>query len=144
MTLPAATEVLAGLARLLRQAGYAEPIYLHGAMEKLCALYKEFGVDLGDLLPAADRSKEDLAGQIVVAPPSATRDKWSRRFADPVTAFASGWMRVRARARQAAVELPLIISDHADWDELISTIEELSPQELGKILGVDAVIKGKI
>jgi putative mRNA 3-end processing factor len=114
----------------LREQGYDRPIYLHGAMEKLCALYKEFGVDLGDLLPAAGRSKEDLAGQVVMAPPSATRDRWSRRFADPVTAFASGWMRVRARARQAAVELPLIISDHADWDELISTIEELSPQEL--------------
>lgn len=114
----------------LREQGYDRPIYLHGAMEKLCALYKEFGVDLGDLQPAAGHSKEDLAGQIVVAPPSATRDRWSRRFADPVTAFASGWMRVRARARQAAVELPLIISDHADWDELISTIEELSPQEL--------------
>ncbi|MDW3098753.1 MAG: ligase-associated DNA damage response exonuclease [Alphaproteobacteria bacterium] len=114
----------------LREQGYDRPIYLHGAMEKLCALYKEFGVDLGDLQPAAGHSKEDLAGQIVVAPPSAARDRWSRRFADPVTAFASGWMRVRARARQAAVELPLIISDHADWDELISTIEELSPQEL--------------
>ncbi len=114
----------------LREQGYDRPIYLHGAMEKLCALYKEFGVDLGDLLPTAGQSKEDLAGQIVVAPPSATRDRWSRRFADPVTAFASGWMRVRARARQAAVELPLIISDHADWDELISTIGELSPREL--------------
>lgn len=114
----------------LREQGYDRPIYLHGALEKLCALYKEFGVDLGDLRPVAERSKEDLAGQVVMAPPSATRDRWSRRFADPVTAFASGWMRVRARARQAAVELPLIISDHADWDELISTIEELSPQEL--------------
>ncbi|MEO0961520.1 MAG: ligase-associated DNA damage response exonuclease [Pseudomonadota bacterium] len=114
----------------LREQGYDRPVYLHGAMEKLCSLYKEFGVDLGNLLPVAGHSKEDLAGQIVVAPPSATRDRWSRRFADPVTAFASGWMRVRARARQAAVELPLIISDHADWDELLSTIEELSPQKL--------------
>jgi len=114
----------------LREQGYDRPIYLHGAMEKLCALYQDFGVDLGELLPVAKRSKEELAGQIVVAPPSATRDRWSRRFADPVTAFASGWMRVRARARQSQVELPLIISDHADWDELIATIEELSPEHL--------------
>ncbi|WP_422008201.1 ligase-associated DNA damage response exonuclease [Pyruvatibacter mobilis] len=114
----------------LREQGYDRPIYLHGAMEKLCALYQDFGVDLGELLPVARRSKEELAGQIVVAPPSATRDRWSRRFADPVTAFASGWMRVRARARQSQVELPLIISDHADWDELIATIEELAPEHL--------------
>ena len=39
-------------------------------------------------------------------------------------------MRVRARARQRGVELPLILSDHADWDELTMTASELSPDEL--------------
>ena len=39
-------------------------------------------------------------------------------------------MRVRARARQRAVELPLVISDHADWDELTDTLAELSPGEV--------------
>ncbi|WP_373486461.1 MBL fold metallo-hydrolase RNA specificity domain-containing protein, partial [Blastomonas sp.] len=54
----------------------------------------------------------------------------SRRLPDPVTAMASGWMRVRARARQRGVELPLIISDHADWDELTDTIREIAPREV--------------
>ena len=66
--------------------------------------------------------KADLAGTITLAPPSATSDIWTRRFPDPVTAFASGWMRVRARARQRGIELPLVISDHADWDGLTATI----------------------
>ena len=114
----------------LREAGHDEPIYLHGALEKLCALYRHFGLDLGDIRPAADAGKGAPAGGLVVAPPSATRDRWSRRFGDPVTAFASGWMRVRARARAAGVELPLIISDHADWDELTATVAELRPGEL--------------
>ena len=56
------------------------------------------------------------------ARPRRSTDLWSRRFPDPVTCFASGWMRVRARARQRGVELPLVISDHADWDELTATI----------------------
>ncbi len=43
---------------------------------------------------------------------------------EPVVAFASGWMRVRPRARQRGVELPLIISDHCDWPELLTTIRE--------------------
>jgi len=114
----------------LRDQGHDRPIYLHGAMEKLCALYQREGIDLGTLRPVAGACAEDLAGAIVIAPPSATRDRWSRRFADPVTAFASGWMRVRARARQAAVELPLVISDHADWDDLLATIREVAPREL--------------
>lgn len=116
--------------RHLREAGHDAPIYIHGALEKLCALYESFGVELGELRPVAGVSRAELAGRIVVAPPSATRDRWSRRMADPVTAFASGWMRVRARARQAGVELPLIVSDHADWDELIATVDELRPGEL--------------
>jgi len=66
----------------------------------------------------------------VLAPPSAIADRWSRRFADPVPVFASGWMRVRARARQRGAELPLIISDHADWDELTATIAEIHPAEV--------------
>ncbi|HEX3729972.1 MAG TPA: ligase-associated DNA damage response exonuclease [Opitutaceae bacterium] len=117
------------LTALLRQAGYDQPIYVHGALERLNALYEKWGVKLGTLLPATG-AKADFGGQIVLCPPSALDDRWSRRFPDPIPAFASGWMRVRARARQRHVELPLILSDHADWDELTSTIAELRPQEL--------------
>jgi len=109
---------------LLREAGYDAPIYLHGAMIRLCALYEELGVPLGQLLPALDVPKAELAGRIVIAPPSAIKDRWSRRFPDPVLAVASGWMSVKQRARQSGVELPLVISDHCDWGELGQTIKE--------------------
>ena len=122
---------------LLREAGYDRPIYVHGALLRLNALYAEHGIDLGDLRPATPEGEPGkrprggaLSGEIVVAPPSAVADRWSRRFADPVDCFASGWMRVRGRARQRGVELPLILSDHADWDELTATVAELSPREL--------------
>ncbi|MBV9563485.1 MAG: ligase-associated DNA damage response exonuclease [Bradyrhizobium sp.] len=107
---------------LIRQAGYDAPIYLHGAMEKITRYYETRGIPLGELRPARGMKKADLAGTITLAPPSAVSDIWTRRFPDPVTAFASGWMRVRARARQRGVELPLVISDHADWDGLTATI----------------------
>lgn len=115
---------------LLREAGWERPIYVHGALERLNRLYEAHGVALGPLAPATSDKKQDFAGQIIVAPPSALADRWSRRFPDPVSAFASGWMQVRARARQRGVELPLVISDHADWDELTATVDELAPGEL--------------
>jgi putative mRNA 3-end processing factor len=115
---------------LLREAGWDRPIYVHGALERLNALYERHSVALGPLLPATSTKKTAFAGQIIVAPPSTLQDRWSRRFPDPVTVFASGWMQVRARARQRAVELPLVISDHADWDELTGTVAELRPGEL--------------
>jgi putative mRNA 3-end processing factor len=115
---------------LLRRAGYDRPIYIHGALASLCALYERLGVPLGDLRPAMSASKEELKGQIVLSPPSASSDRWSRRLPDPITAVASGWMRVRQRARQRGVEMPLVISDHADWDELLRTIQEVQAGEI--------------
>jgi putative mRNA 3-end processing factor len=114
----------------LRARGHNDPIYFHGAIERLNQLYENFGVALGDLRHAGGATKQEMAGHIVIAPPSALNDRWSRRLPDPVTAMASGWMRIRQRARQRNVELPLIISDHADWDELTMTIRELEPSEV--------------
>jgi putative mRNA 3-end processing factor len=115
---------------LLRASGYDAPIYLHGAMEKITHYYQSRGIELGELRPVKGMKKADLAGTITLAPPSATSDVWTRRFPDPVTAFASGWMRVRARARQGGIELPLVISDHADWDGLTATIQATGAGEI--------------
>ncbi len=108
--------------RLARDAGYDAPIYVHGALLALTQLYERHGIGLGDVRAVAEGPRRSLAGALVLCPPSALADRWSRRFADPVTAFASGWMRVRGRARQRGVELPLVVSDHADWPELLEAI----------------------
>ncbi len=105
----------------LRCRGHHDTIYIHGALATLCDYYR--AQRHRSRRPRAghrrrQRLEGDFAGAIVVGPPSAFAGRWVRRFADPLIAFASGWMRIRQRARQRGVELPLIISDHADWDEL--------------------------
>ena len=121
---------------LIRSHGYDDPIYLHGALVKLTELYESYGYDFGEVQPVATekgkgpRKAQDFEGKLVLCPPSAIGDKWSRRFGDYVACFASGWMRIRGRARQRGVELPLIVSDHADWPELIRTIEETGASEV--------------
>src|SRR5512139_2556481 len=114
----------------LRGRGFDEPIYIHGALERLCNLYRGLGVPLGELRLATGVPKAELQDRIIFCPPGALNDHWSRRLPDPITAMASGWMRIRQRARQRNVELPLIISDHADWDELTQTIREVAPKEV--------------
>jgi len=115
---------------LIRKAGYAQPIYLHGALLGITRYYQSRGIALGDLRLAREADKAELAGAIVLCPPSALNELWSRRFPDPVTAFASGWMRVRARARQRGIALPLVVSDHADWDGLTATIAATGAGEI--------------
>ena len=118
------------LIALLRQAGWDRPIWLHGALRPVCDVYERLGIPLGDLRLATVAAKSDLVGAIVLAPPSAIADRWARRLADPVPALASGWMRVRQRAKTRGVELPLVISDHADWAELNATINEVAAPEI--------------
>lgn len=117
------------LVKLIRQAGYDRPIWLHGALRTMTDYYVSRGLDLGEVPSAADAPGK-LAGEIVLSPPSALGDRWSRRFADPLAGFASGWMRIRGRVRQRGVELPLIISDHCDWPELLRTVIETGASEV--------------
>ena len=116
---------------LIRKGGYDRPIYLHGALESITRYYQSRGVDLGDIRLVKDaKDQAELAGAIALCPPSSLQDLWTRRFPDPVSCFASGWMRVRARARQRGVEFPLVISDHADWDGLTATIAATGAPEI--------------
>ncbi|WP_191058256.1 ligase-associated DNA damage response exonuclease [Geminicoccus harenae] len=113
----------------LRRAGWDRPIYVHGALAAMNELYRGFGIELGELRPATagvkGEPRRELEGAIVIAPPSAIADRWARRLPDPVICQASGWMRVKQRAKQGGIELPLVISDHADWDELLQTLDEV-------------------
>ena len=115
---------------LLRRHRWDRPIYLHGALIGLTELYRSFGVELGPVLPATGAGRDELRGAIVLGPPGATQDRWVRRLPDPAVAMASGWMRVRQRAKQRGVEIPLVISDHADWDELLQTFADVAAEEI--------------
>jgi putative mRNA 3-end processing factor len=118
------------LIALLRAAGHDAPILIHRALARLCEWHAAQGVALGDLRAATVERGRRAEGQIVLAPPSAFAATWAQRFPDPVIGFASGWMAVRARARQRGCELPLVISDHADWPDLTRTILETGAAEV--------------
>lgn len=125
----------------LRRAGYDRKIWLHGALEKLCTTYEDLGIPLGPLGQATVTEKDLLRGEIVLAPPGALADRWARRLHDPLTVAASGWMRVRQRAKQQGAELALVISDHADWDQLTATILETGAGDIWVTHGAeDALI----
>ena len=125
---------------LIRAAGHAAPIYLHGAIANICAIYESFGQSFGDVRPLLDVPKDALKTHIILAPPGVTADVWARRLPDPIVAMASGWMRVKQRAKQRGVELPLVISDHADWDELMQTFDDVAAPEIWVTHGAEEAL----
>lgn len=131
----------------LRRAGWDAPIALHGALTKLTDLYEHLGVPLGPRAEVATAKgepeklgKADLMGRVVLAPGSALSDRWARRLPDPVICGASGWMTVRQRAKQRGVELPLILSDHVDWDAICATIRETEAETIWVTHGAEEAL----
>jgi len=99
------------------------PIFTHGAVERLTAAYRESGVDLPKTIYAGSvTNKKEFVGSLIIAPPSAQASTWLRRFGTQSTGFASGWMMVRGARRQRAVDRGFVLSDHADWPELLTAI----------------------
>lgn len=99
------------------------PIVSHGAMLQLDAAYREAGVALPQTQLATDVPRADLRGALVLAPPSARRTPWMRRFGDYTDAFASGWMQLRGARRRSGVDRGIVLSDHADWPGLLHAVE---------------------
>lgn len=100
------------------------PIFTHGAVERLTQAYRESGVSLAPTTYVGSvENKKEFIGSLVVAPPSAQQAVgWLRRFGPHSTGFASGWMMVRGARRQRAVDRGFVLSDHADWPELMTAI----------------------
>ena len=119
---------------LLRDAGWDRPIHVHPALASMCRIYEAFGVGLGELRPI----EGDLAGAIVLAPPNGANDRWE--LTDPVACLASGWMLSAKRAKQSGAEIPMAISDHADWDGLLATIAETGAGEIWVTHGSEAAL----
>jgi putative mRNA 3-end processing factor len=99
------------------------PIFTHGAVENVNQCYRQAGISLpATRHVAAVEDKNNFAGAMVVAPPSADTPAYTRRFANPGKAFTSGWMQIRGMRRRRVVDRGFVLSDHCDWRGLTDTI----------------------
>lgn len=114
-------------------------IGVHGAVQKICDVYRSLGVDLPETVHANKHSLSDLKGTgLIIAPPSQLGTPWLRKFAGPAgmrTAMASGWMAVRGRQRWRSLDAGFVLSDHVDWAGLLETIEQTGATRIGTTHG---------
>ncbi len=107
------------------------PIMLHGAVTRLAPAYASAGVELPEAHHAQASEVKALKGAaLVLAPPSVLGSPWLRRLGPVSTACASGWMLIRGRRRQRNVDRGFVLSDHADWDDLVATIEATGAEQI--------------
>jgi putative mRNA 3-end processing factor len=121
-----AQRILAELARLTDRT-----VFVHGSLEPLNEAYRQAGVEMLPTRPVAETVRgQSFAGELILAPPSAGGSTWMRRFGPAGTAFASGWMRVRGTRRRRGFDRGFVISDHADWPDLLRTIADTGAERV--------------
>ncbi len=117
------------------------PIACHGAVEKMNQAYRAGGIDLPATTHVAAAARgTDWSGALIVAPPSADRSPWLRRFGSSARGFASGWMRIRGTRRRRSVDRGFVLSDHADWPGLLGVIQATGAERVLLTHGYSAVL----
>ena len=105
-------------------------IYTHGAVENMTEVLRSM-VDLPKTtLITRETKKEEIAGNIVIAPPSAHGSIWIRKMAPFVTGSASGWMAFRGARRRRAIDRGFVLSDHCDWQGLLESIKATGAEKV--------------
>ena len=125
----------------LKLLGVKEEVLLHGAVETITRHYREAGIEMCPTKPVSALERKDpLKGRLIIAPPSAFRSAWMKRFKEPQTAFASGWMAVRGARRRRGFERGFVLSDHADWQGLMLTIKQSGAKKIYVTHGQDDTV----
>lgn len=119
------------------------PALLHGAIDAGVQVYRQAGIAMLDTERVSDLPRNaDCAGRLVIAPPSAAGSAWLRRFRRAQHGFASGWMRIRGNRRRRNVDRGFVISDHADWPDLLRTIADTGARRIIATHGnTDALVR---
>ena len=120
-----------------------KPALLHGAIANGVDVYRQHGVSMLATRRLTETSPErDFAGELVLAPPSAAGSTWMRRFRRAQTGFASGWMRIRGNRRRRNHDRGFVVSDHADWPDLLRTVRETGARRIIATHGnTDAIVR---
>ncbi|HDZ07356.1 hypothetical protein LCGC14_0118490 [marine sediment metagenome] len=105
-------------------------IYTHGAIENMTEVLRPLVDFPKTTLITRETKKEQLLGNIVLAPPNAHGSTWIRKMVPYVTASASGWMTFRGARRRRAIDKGFVLSDHCDWTGLLESIEATGAEKI--------------
>ena len=100
-------------------------IYTHGSIHKMNDCYRQLGICIKDTIKIENKKKIDqLKGNLILLPPSLNKGSYLKNFKNIQTAFASGWMSIRALRNRSGYDKGFAISDHADWEGILEVVKK--------------------
>ncbi|MDB5389152.1 MAG: Exonuclease of the beta-lactamase fold involved in processing-like protein [Planctomycetaceae bacterium] len=107
------------------------PIITHEKVETVNADYRASGVSLPVTMSMDDAPEStDWGAALILAPPQVRDGRWLRRVGSRSTAFASGWMCTAGACAKHRVDHGFVLSDHADWSEVISAVKATGAENI--------------
>lgn len=129
-----------GKAQRIMKLVEKEEIYVHSAIHNLNKAIENSGITLPTTkLLTADFKKTEIQNKIVILPPALLGSKMIKKIPNAATAICSGWMQIRGNRRWKGVDAGFAVSDHADWDGLLSTVKATEAEKVYVTHGSQAV-----
>ncbi len=126
--------------RLMKAVDGLGEIYTHRSVFELNQIMESSGVELPEYkLLSTEEDKKSLKGNIIIAPPALYDSRFLRKIGDRSTAICSGWMQVRGARRWRSADAGFAVSDHADWQSLITAVKETGAERVHVTHGQTAV-----
>lgn len=107
------------------------PLLTHSAIENMHTVIREqgFHIPYGQLFPS-EKAEKPLPRALILCPPSASTMSWIQKIKNSETAYVSGWMSIRGIRRRRNIEKGFVLSDHADWNGLLKTIQQTEAENI--------------
>jgi len=117
--------------RLIHGLANEHKMYVHSSIDNLNQALIGSGVSL----PFSARitpeiTKQEMQTGVVIVPPVIRTSKWIKTLQSPVVGICSGWMQVRAHRRWQSADAGFALSDHADWNGLLSAIKSTEAKKV--------------
>jgi len=100
---------------------------IHGAGYPLCAVYENYGIDLG---PYERYNRASSEGCLLFTPYSGLESGFASHIKKKRIAYCSGWASHEAKRTQTQAHALIPLSDHLDYFELIKVCEHLQPKRI--------------
>ena len=117
-----------------------DEVFVHSAINNLNQAISKSGIVLPkSKLITSDFNKKDIQNKIVILPPALLGSKLLKKIPNAATAICSGWMQIRGNRRWKGVDAGFAVSDHADWNGLLSAVKATEAEKVYVTHGSQAV-----
>ena len=109
-------------------------VMVHPAVFKMTDVYRDVNPSLA-FPTITEFDPKKTAGHVLVFPPNAVRSQVVRRIKNRRTAMLTGWALNPSAKFRYQVDVCFPLSDHADYPDLLRTVEQVAPKRVFTVHG---------